>query len=522
MKTSETEVLIVGAGPTGLVLALWLKRLGVDLRIIDKAPAPGETSRAIAVQARTLEFYRQLGIVDDVLAAGIRVERLAVRTPSGVAATLKLGDFGAGLSRYAFAFALPQDIHERILISHLEEAGVAVERRAELVAFEQDATGVTATVMKDGTSEVVRAAYLCGADGASSRVRHGLKLGFPGGTYEQSFYVADVEVGNGPGGLNVCLDTHGFAIVLPVRQSGSVRLIGIVPGSQGAPGSQGTEEAIRFETIRAEVERITGVTVKVLNWFSTYRLHHRVAEHFRVGRVFIAGDAGHIHSPAGGQGMNTGIGDAVNLGWKLAAVLGGRADARLLDTYEPERIAFARQLIRTTDRIFRVMTSRSALVGLWRLYLMPKMIALLVANRAGARLAFRTVSQIGIAYRESAISRGGAGRVRGGDRLPYVKGIAAGGEGDNFAPLFSLDWQIHIYGAASPVFRAALAPTGIPVHVFAWTPAAGETGLSRDAAYLQRPDGHVAMAAETQDPAALLGYIEEFAIKIDRATRELR
>ncbi|MDK1480169.1 FAD-dependent monooxygenase, partial [Sinorhizobium sp. 6-117] len=141
MKTSETEVLIVGAGPTGLVLALWLKRLGVDLKIIDKAAAPGETSRAIAVQARTLEFYRQFDIADDVLAAGIRVERLAVRTPSGTAATLKLGDFGAGLSPYPFAFALPQDIHERILIDHLEKAGAAVERRAELVGFEQDAAG---------------------------------------------------------------------------------------------------------------------------------------------------------------------------------------------------------------------------------------------------------------------------------------------------------------------------------------------------------------------------------------------
>ncbi|MDK1493128.1 FAD-dependent monooxygenase [Sinorhizobium sp. 7-81] len=505
MESSVTQVLIVGAGPTGLVLALWLRRCGVDLRIIDKASGPGETSRAIAVQARTLEFYRQLGIVDDVLAAGIRVERLAVRTPSGVAATLKLGDFGAGLSRYPFAFALPQDIHERILVRHLEKAGVAVERRAELMSFEQDAAAVTATVVKDGASEVIRAAYLCGADGASSTVRHGLKLGFPGGTYEQSFYVADVEVEGviARDGLNVCLDTHGFAIVLPVRQSGSVRLIGIVPAENAA------EEKITFETIRVEVERITGVAVKAVNWFSTYRLHHRVAERFRVGRVFIAGDAGHIHSPAGGQGMNTGIGDAVNLGWKLAAVLGRRADARLIDSYEPERIAFARRLVASTDRAFRVLTSRSVLAGLWRRYLMPRTIALLVATPAGARFAFRTVSQIGITYRDAAISRGGAGRVRGGDRLPYVEALS----GDNFAPLSSLDWQVHVYGAASPAFRAALAPTGIPVHAFPFTPAAAEAGLSRDAAYLLRPDGHVAVAVEAQDPAPLLRYIEAFAIE---------
>ncbi|MQX13194.1 monooxygenase, partial [Sinorhizobium terangae] len=205
--------------------------------------------------------------------------------------------------------------------------------------------------------------------------------------------------------------------------------------------------------------------------------------------------------------------------WKLAAVLGGCADARLLDSYEPERIAFARRLIKTTDQMFRVLTSRSTLAGLWRRYLMPKMIALFVANRAGARLAFRTVSQIGIDYRESAISRGGAGRVRGGDRLPYVEGLADAGEGDNFAPLSSLDWQIHVYGAASPAFRAALAPTGVQIHAFAWTPAAGAAGLSRDAAYLVRPDGHVALAVETQDPGSFLGYIAEFAIKVGVATR---
>ncbi|TIX08976.1 MAG: hypothetical protein E5V41_32390, partial [Mesorhizobium sp.] len=193
MNMSKTKVLIAGAGPTGLTLALWLTRLGVPVRIFDKAAAPGETSRALAVQARTLEFHRQIGIVDDVLAAGVRLERLTLHTPAGVAAKLPLSDFGRGISPYSFAFALPQDIHERLLITHLERAGVEVERDTELVAFQDKGEAVIATLSRNGRTETVSAAYLAGCDGARSAVRHGLNIGFPGGTYEQSFYVADVK-----------------------------------------------------------------------------------------------------------------------------------------------------------------------------------------------------------------------------------------------------------------------------------------------------------------------------------------
>ena len=261
----QTEVMIVGAGPTGLTLALWLQRLGVRFRIIDKADGPGETSRALAVQARTLEFHRQIGIVDDVLAAGVRIEQLTARTPSGIGATLKLADFGKGVSPYSFAFALPQDIHERILIEHLEKAGVQIERRTELVEFDQGNQGVTAVLRKDGATETVRVLYLCGCDGAHSVVRHLLKLGFPGGAYQQVFYVADVK-GSGEvteNGLDIRLGRYGFAIIMPVRQLGSLRLIGIVPKKHEA------DERITFETIRRQVERDTRIAVQSVNWFST-------------------------------------------------------------------------------------------------------------------------------------------------------------------------------------------------------------------------------------------------------------
>ena len=386
MTGLDTQVLIVGAGPTGLTAALWLKRLGVDIRIIDKGSGPGDTSRALAVQARTLEFHRQIGIVEDVLSAGVRLNRLTMRTAKGIAAELPLSDFGAGVTRYAFAFALPQDIHERVLLGHLQEAGLTVERQTELVDFEDHGERVTARLRKGDETSLARVDYLVGCDGAHSAVRHGMKLGFPGGTYDQSFYVADVQ-GHGPvthEGLDIVLGAYGFALIMPVRQSGSLRLIGVVPKRFEA------EPRLTFDMIREDVERESGIKVEAVNWFSSYRVHHRVADRFRKGRVFIAGDAGHIHSPAGGQGMNTGMGDAVNLAWKLAAVLQGRAALELLDSYEPERIAFAHSLIRGTDQAFRLVSGRSWLSDIWRRFVMPNILARLLQTKIRLALLLRT------------------------------------------------------------------------------------------------------------------------------------
>ena len=500
-----TQVLIVGAGPTGLTLALWLKQLGVAIRIIDKDAGPGDTSRALAVQARTLEFHRQIGVVEDVLAAGVKIKQLTMRRPKGIAAEIALGKFGEGVTRYSFAFALPQDIHERVLLDHLQERGVTVERHTELVDFEDDGQGITARLRKDEVTSFARVDYLAGADGAHSAVRHAMKLGFPGGTYDQSFYVADVQ-GHGNithEGIDIVLGDYGFALIMPVRQSGSVRLIGVVPKRFEA------EPKLTFEMIRADVERESGVKVETLNWFSSYRVHHRVADHFRRGRAFIAGDAGHIHSPAGGQGMNTGMGDAVNLAWKLAAVLQGRAKPELLDSYEPERLAFAHSLIKGTDQAFRLVSGRSWLSDIWRRFVMPNILARLLQTKFGSRFFFGLISQTRINYRGSALSEGKAGSVQGGDRLPWIEMA----EGDNFAKLNTLDWQVHVYGEVQAAFAERVKATGIELHRFTWMEAMGKIGFLRDAAYLVRPDGHVGLVTGTQDAQAFASYIARLGIK---------
>src|SRR5262245_57566404 len=212
------------------------------------------------------------------------------------------------------------------------------------------------------------------------------------------------------------------------------------------------------------------IDVHRVNWFSTYHVHHRVADRFRSGRAFLAGDAAHIHSPVGGQGMNTGIGDAVNLAWKLAAVLQRRANEAILDTYEPERIAFAKRLVATTDLAFTGVTSATAIARALRLRVVPLLLPALFELEAFRRLAFRTVSQTAINYRECALSEGCAGHVRGGDRLPWVAFDPDHGGPDNFAPLTSLEWQVHVYGSVVPAIRALCADHHLALHGFTWQP----------------------------------------------------
>jgi 2-polyprenyl-6-methoxyphenol hydroxylase-like FAD-dependent oxidoreductase len=494
--------LIAGAGPTGLVLALWLARAGVPFRLIEKNSGPGQASRAMAVQARTLEFYRQLGMSDEVVTAGFRLDRLHLRNRVRELTVVPLGDVGSDISPFPFVLSLPQDDHERLLTDQLRAAGHAVEWDTELTGFTQRDDGVRATLRKPDGEESWDGAYLCGCDGAHSAVRHILGVGFPGGAYDQPFYVADAEA-EGPWSdheFTGYIAERTFCLAFPVRRRGMFRFIGVVPEALR------DRDDLQFDDVRAEVEQVTGTRVTKVNWFSAYRVHHRVADSFRKGRVFLSGDAGHVHSPAGGQGMNTGIGDAVNLAWKLAAVLGGRANPVLLDTYEDERIPFAQSLVRTTDRVFEAVVGPGVFSRLVRSVFAPFILPLVLRFAVARRAQFRLVSQTRIAYRESPLSDGSAGGAHAGDRLPWVDGA------DNFAPLTSLDWQVHVYGTAPATLREFATRVNLPVYEWPWTTAAGHAGLERDALYLVRPDGHVGFARREPDVEALRAYMGRFGI----------
>jgi 2-polyprenyl-6-methoxyphenol hydroxylase-like FAD-dependent oxidoreductase len=497
-------VLIVGAGPTGLVLALWLNKFGVRVRIIDKLAASGTTSRALAVQGRTLEFYQQIGLAQAVVERAHKVPAVNLWVRSKPAARIPLEELGQGLTPFPFPVIFPQDEHETLLIERLGALGIEIERQVELADFEDLGGAIRATLRKAGGEETSRYAYLAGCDGARSRVREVLGAGFPGGTYDHMFYVADVDAAGPPmnGELHVDLDDADFLAVFPLHKNGRARLIGSIRDDAATD-----HEHLRFEDVQGRAIRNLKVDVNNVNWFSTYRVHHRVALQFRKGRAFLLGDAAHIHSPVGGQGMNTGIGDAVNLAWKLAAALKEPLSAALLDSYEPERIAFAKRLVATTDRVFTAVISSSAFARFVRTKAVPAIAPGLFRLPAMRRLAFRTVSQIGVHYRDSPLSRGKAGKLRGGDRLPWVR--LGQGQEHNFASLTSMDWQLHVYGEAAADLRAVADRRNIPLHVFPWDGHMKQAGLLRDAVYLIRPDGYVGMADAQGRASAIDAYLGE-------------
>ncbi len=325
------------------------------------------------------------------------------------------------------------------------------------------------------------------------------EFGFSGGARQHVFYVADLEA-SGPaidGELHVDLDETGFLAVVPRAEQGRAQLLGKVK-TESVSGS--VPDRLRFEDVSDRAVRNLNLRGAKAHWFSTHLVQHRVADRFRMGRAFLLGDAAHIDNPAGGQGMNTGIGDAINLAWKLKAVLGAKAPETLLDSYESERIAFARRLAATADRAFAIAAAFGGLADLARLWLVPDTLSGLFAFHTAKELAFRTVSQINVNYRGGPLSEGKAGRVHGGDRLPWVA------IDDNHASLSEPTWQVHLYGDARPELSAWCAERGLALRTFPWKPPYGEAGLVRNAVYLIRPDAYVALV----DGRAGTGQIERY------------
>jgi hypothetical protein len=333
-------------------------------------------------------------------------------------------------------------------------------------------------------------------------VREAAGLGFPGGTYRQLFYVADVEASGEPinGELHVDLDEADFLAIFPMADSGRVRLIGTVRDERADHA-----ETLTFEDVSGRAIENLKIKIEKVNWFSTYHVHHRVAGRFRKGRAFLLGDAAHVHSPVGGQGMNTGIGDAINLAWKLASVLKSQAPDELLDSYEVERIAFARRLVATTDRVFTFVSADGRIADLVRTRIAPIIVPRILAIEKVREFIFRTVSQIALNYRDSPVSEGVAGSVHGGERLPWVPADGV----DNFAPLASPEWQIHVYGSANDEIARWCDQYRFPLHVFDWRSVYADAGLARDAVYLIRPDTYVALADPHPSAEALDRYCHD-------------
>ncbi|KAL4821099.1 FAD binding domain-containing protein [Aspergillus spinulosporus] len=508
--TSNPDVLIIGAGPSGLVTALWLIKQGISIRIIDKAKADVSTSRALAIQARTLELYRQLDIAEEVVASGHKIRATNIWSEGTYRGHIPIGDIGTGLTPYPFIHIFSQDQHERLLENRLRSLGVHVERGLEFIGFTENDSSITARLKStdhENDIETCEAAFIVGCDGLHSTVRHAAGIEYDGATYSHSFFVADIE-GDGPtfnGEAHVSFNQSEFMLLFPYDDDRRARISGAIDDETAE--RKGTN--ISFEDIAPQISQSFKIQIDKMNWFSTYRSHHRVAASFARGRVFLVGDAAHIHSPVGGQGMNTGIGDAINLAWKLSAVVKKQAGLSLLHSYESERRAFALQLVSTTDKGFNAAISQSFLARTIRTRVVPYIAPLLAKIEYVRHYVFRKVSQIMLGYPHSSLSTGSAGYVHGGSRMPW----AVVGDIDNFESLKSITWQVHVYGAARPELTQWCQSRKIPLHAFPWHDQYEAVGLRADAAYLIRPDTYVAVAEPSGDPLTFDQYCQDIGLR---------
>ena len=420
--TKKTDVIIIGAGPTGLALACQLIRYGIDFVIVDKNETTTPHSKAIGVQARTLEIYEQIGLADKLVAAGQIVERARMIVGGEVRGEANFREFGKGMSPYPFVLIVEQGRHEKLLHEYITANGKEVSWRTELQSFSQDETGVSCVVRQaNGETESIEGKFLIGCDGAKSPVRHSLGLTFEGSTFERIFYVADVEIDwdfpHDAG--HAFLLKSNLLVFFPMPGDKRWRIVGTFPEEFAKD-----EGDVLYEEIEEQIKRDAALDIDItkVNWFSTYKVHTRRVNRFSEGRCFLAGDSAHIHTPAGAQGMNTGIQDGYNLAWKLAMVLGGHADDRILETYNEERLENAKDLLETTDRFFNLAASPEPIMSFLRTHVFPYVAGVAFSLDAVRKFLFPRVSQIAINYRRGRLSEheGDSGLdVKAGDRMPY-------------------------------------------------------------------------------------------------------
>ncbi len=418
----HTKVLIVGAGPSGLMMAAQLLRYGIQPVIIDNKQGPTNHSNALAVQARSLEIYRQMGIIDEVVPNGKQTKGVLFNQDGKQVTSLSLSKVGNGLTAFPYILLYQQSKNERTLLGYLTLNCCPVYWNTTLESLQQNADGAEAKLKNEEGEYTLKCDWVVGADGAHSTVRKQSQIPFNGDTYPSFFYLADLKLDSTfltGEYVQLYLGKHDIGAFFPMPEDDCYRVIGNLPKEFAG------REDITVEEVLPYLNGLTRSSIKIVNnnWFTTYKLHHRMAAQFRSQRCFLVGDAAHIHSPVGGQGMNTGLQDAYNLAWKLAGVVNGNIKDTILDSYADERMPVAKTLLKTTDRAFNMIMSKNWFVGVFKKWIMPRILTALWKNERLKVVFFKIVSQTGISYRESKInlhlSKGI--QVKAGDRLPYLK-----------------------------------------------------------------------------------------------------
>ncbi len=550
--TTHTDILIIGAGPTGLTAATLLARYGVDFRIIEKKSGPTTQSRALGVQARTLELWDKLGLADQAVRDGQKASSFNILTKGSLSKggkpLLPMERGGEALSPYPFMLVHEQYKTEQLLLDDLHAHGGEVMWETEIASLAESNGGIDATLRRvDGDEpapssvegETVRAKYVIGADGAHSFVRRYLDLPFEGDTYTQQLFLADVEMSWSlpRDKLYVEITRFGLLAFFPMRGDGygdkQYRIVG------SSTPQMANKEQLGLEAVQQTLDEysVTGARITKVNWASSYRIHRRMTEEFCKGRFFLAGDAAHIHSPAGGQGMNTGIQDAWNLAWKLALVVRGEASEMLLESYEPERVPVARTILNGSDRGFALQASPNPVARQLRYRLTP-LLPLFTNNRWAGSQLFKLVSQTWIAYRDSEIVDGdrSSKAARPGDRAPHALFDTGPLAGQSiFSLLRGVDHHLLLFVGDAVGSKARreriewlLARYKIDAHVHVIDGAQRSLyntyGVQSPTALLVRPDGHIAWRGAVQgegEPQGLAAYLDRLFMRRDAAAEAL-
>jgi 2-polyprenyl-6-methoxyphenol hydroxylase-like FAD-dependent oxidoreductase len=472
-STIQTDVLIVGAGPVGLFLANECARRGLRYRIIETHKSQSVYSKALAIFPRTLEILDMAGLVGQFLEVANRVNSVAVISHDRKLANMR---FAPEESPYPFIAMVPQDVTERLLVEHLGNAGGRVEYETRFVSATQRRDYVDIEIERNGERGSIRASFVVGCDGAHSSVRHLLNLPFAGKEYDAAFMLADIDTKDSLSAdqLQLCPHESGPIAIFPMSATRR-RVVAIIKDTEGDLPSLALVRRLLAERAPRDIN------AESLHWSSYFRVHHRQVAQLRVGRIFIAGDAAHIHSPFGGQGMNTGLHDIWNLSWKLDLAVRGRGTEELLDSYSAERLPVIKNVIQTTDLLTKAMGTPSKLVQALRNALIP-----VVSHFAPFQRAFvKRLSGLGVAYAGSPIIIGTGKR--------YFDDSLRGGRG-----ITSQFLLLHDNKTDDAASRA-------PHHITELFGGFVEERLARGAnTALIRPDGYVAYAPPTRGGSASL------------------
>jgi 2-polyprenyl-6-methoxyphenol hydroxylase-like FAD-dependent oxidoreductase len=511
---TTTDVVIIGAGPTGLMLANQLNRFGISFLVVDVKAHPTAESRAMSVTSRSMELYQQLGLSDTVLAQSLVIGGFAFYNNAKKIAEASLSEIGNPYSDFGrMTTTFEQNKNEAVLYENLKAQKENVCWNTSFVSVDETNERVIVEVKNNsmGVVQKINAKYIVGCDGARSAIRHQRDFTFKGGTYETKFYVADVCITWQLGYDKIVMaPAKGiFVAFFPLQGEKRMRVVGTLPKEFA------DKDEIDFEILETIIKKTSNFDLNFdsVGWHSVYKVHHRCVDEFSKGKIFLAGDAAHVHSPAGGQGMNTGLQDAHNLGWKFAYVVKGIAKHELLNTYNEERLPFAQSLIKYTDKGFTILASGHWFINFLRTYIILPLMGKLMRFDTAKILLFKKLSQLFYSYKKQSLSKtltNQALTFKAGDRLPYIK--------NGFYNHFK-DATFHLIFIAETTLSATDKleiqnnfSFDIKIVENKLTDGWQKFGVATTLYILVRPDQHILYLADTLDKIAINKHLEKYFI----------